>query len=395
MNSSLQKKESLNWFILIETIFCVLIVWFICSKNANMASNVFTVSFIVLLYYFIKYFFARDKIIDELDGYLIAIIVASFFSVFISLLMSGKGVNFENLKQYFIFLATVIFFRLAEKMSINRKTANYIFLLNMLISAIYLYAKRAFPQEYLQFSSNALTLNFSNPNLTGMFIGVSLIYMVLGVFYFRNILLKIFCVVLAFSDFYLLLETEARNPLVALVLFAGILILSFLKTNLRFLKGFNFLVNITPIAFVAFYLTFIDAIIKKGWLDFLISSGKTLTSRVGVWKEVLEGIGNDWLFGNYVVGSGNAHNSQLVLLAGYGIIGLVLTITYTYKMTTAISNRITGKFQLYALTAFFAVIFMGFGEGALYSGGVGLYLLCGGFIILANSDFEHLNVKRR
>ena len=34
---------------------------------------------------------------------------------------------------------------------------------------------------------------------------------------------------------------------------------------------------------------------------------------------------------------------------------------------------------------------MGFGEGALYSGGMGLHLMCGNFIVLANSKLD----KRR
>lgn len=382
------KKEKLNWFIFWEMLLCTAMVWFNCSKNPTMASDAFTASFIVLLFVFLKYVFSQKEMMIDLDWLLISIILISFFNVFLSFLVNGESINFGGLKSYFIFISTVIFFRLSEKTKISKKTVDYIFGLNIIISVIYVYCKRAYSQVYSQYGNNALTLNFSNPNLTGMFVFLSLLYMFLGVLYYKKTIMKGICAILAISNFLLLLKTESRNPLVAFVLFLGIFALSFIKINLRFSKPFNLLVNVAPTVFVFLYLTFISKIIEKGWLNFLVKEGKDLNSRVKVWNYFLKKLGDKWLLGDYVNLLGNAHNSHLVLLCSFGFIVLVLVIIFTYKLTSMLSQRTTSKFQIYCLSAFFAVIFMGFGEGALYSGGLGIYILSGGFIVLANSHLE-------
>ena len=318
----------------------------------------------------------------------------SFVNTLVNLLLSNKSVSFDNLKQVFIFLSTIIFFRLAETVKIGKKTANIIFGANILISIIYLYCKRTYPQEYIPYSANYLTINFSNPNLTGMFLLISLLYMCLSFFYFENIFLKGISILLAVSNFDLMLQTESRNPLIAFILFLAILLISFFKEDLSYSKFFNFAVNISPIAFVFFYLTFIDKIIQKGWLSFLVSEGKNLNSRVYAWKLQLSNLGDKWLFGDYANLMGNAHNSHLVILCSFGLVVLILVIVFTYKLTYTLTERIKNKFQLYCLAAVFAVTFMGFGEGALYSGGIGIYILSGVFLIFANSDLDLGKRKR-
>ena len=374
-----KQKNSVNWFILIELFIFTLIVWFTCSDNAQITSLVFTASFLILLYRFILYFVGKIKYLDSLDSYLLLIIVSSFISVFLSFLKSDMPITFEGMKNYFIFLCTVIFFRLAEDIKISKKMCHIVFWFNIGISLIYLYFKRIMP-----FS---IDLNFSNPNLAGIFVFVSLVLMLLAFIFYKNIFMKIICAILIGSNFIIMYETEARNVLLAFVLFAVVVFLTLFKGKLRYSKAFNLIINITPAVFVALYLGFIDKIIMSGKLDFLVSEGKGLNSRVEVWEERFDIIDGLWLTGDYVNASGNAHNSHMVLLCSFGIVVMVLVTMFVYKIINKISNRINNKFQTYCLAGFFAVIFMGFGEGALYSGGVGIYIPCGLFLVMANSDF--------
>ena len=101
-----------------------------------------------------------------------------------------------------------------------------------------------------------------------------------------------------------------------------------------------------------------------------------------------------WFTGDYANLDGNAHNSHMVLLCSFGIVILILTIIFTYNITIEISKKAKNKFQTLCLAAFYASIFMGFGEGALYSGGLGLYILCGIFLVLANSDLDYNDSKK-
>lgn len=389
-----QKNKSINWLIMLELLCCTLIIWFTCSVNTNMASRTFVISFIILLVYFIKYTFDKFKSMNNIDIMLFAIIIISLFNVLFSILLSEKTLDFEILKNYIIFLCTNIFFRLVSISKINKRTSNLIFLLSLVISAIYIYCKRAYPQVYNVYGFNGLSLNFSNPNLTGMFLFLTLLYTFLGVFYYKNYIIKLICIFFSYTNFSMLLETEARNPLLALILFLGIFILSFFKSDFKFNKTFNFLVNISPIAFVFLYLTLIETITKNSWLDFLISDGKNLDSRSYVWTSSLNKLGNMWFTGDYANLDGNAHNSHMVLLCSFGIVILILTIIFTYNITIEISKKAKNKFQTLCLAAFYASIFMGFGEGALYSGGLGLYILCGIFLVLANSDLDYNDSKK-
>ncbi len=387
-----QQTEKINWFLTLEMLLCAAMVWFTCSKNGTMASHCFTVSFIVLLLVFINYMIKKFEEIDEIDGLLLIIIAISVFSVFLSLFNAERAVTFEGLKSYFMFLSTVIFFRLAEKIKIGRKTADLIFGFNIIISLIYIYCRRAYPQDYVEGGSTMLTLNFSNPNFTALFVCISLLYMFLGIFYYKNIIMKGICLILSISNFSILLETGSRNPLVAFVLFLVIFILSYLKSNLRFTKWFSVIINASPTIFMVVYLNFISVIIEKGWLDFLVSRGKNLNSRVKIWEWFLEGLENKWLLGDYANLTGNAHNSHLVVLCSYGLIVLVLVIVFTHKISISLAEKTQNRFQFSCLMAFFAILFMGFGEGALYSGGLGIYILGGTFLTLANSDFERTDI---
>ncbi len=380
-------KEKINWFIFIELLAFTAIVWFTCTENAQRASNVFTISFLILLYEFVKYLFVNTKNMNAIDGYLFVIIGISSFNVLLSFINTDKSLNFDALKNYFIFLSTIIFFRLAEVIRINKKMCNIVFIFNIVISLVYLYTKIKLP--------DSMDLNFSNPNLTGMFVFVTFVYMILAFIFYKKIIIKIICALLAIGDFVIMYETEARNVLLAFVLFLVIVLLTLFKGSVRYSKAFNFIINITPAVFVVAYLGFIDEIVKSGKLDFLVSDGKNLTSRVEIWRDLLEKINGMWLTGDYAKVSGNAHNSHMVLLCSFGVIVLILVTVYVYKIINNISSNITNKFQTYCLAAFFAVIFMGFGEGSLYSGGVGIYILCGIFLVLANSNFgEDFLLKR-
>lgn len=381
-------EKKLNFFVLIESLLCIGIIFFTCTERPSLTSLAFTGSFIVLLIQTIVYLFLQKKF-NAIDGIMFVIILLSLVNVIASTLIDGIYITFNYMKEYLIFLATILFFRLVENIRISRKMCTIIFFVQMLICAIYIYTYYFRPQEYVEYSFNGLSLNFSNPNLTAMFLLQSALYMVLGVFYFEKIILKAFCLIFCIVMLKYILETECRNALISFALFLGIFFLCFFKIDFKFSKLFIFLVNSAPIIFVPVYLIYIELIVEKGWFSFLAAEGKNLDSRVKIWKRAFEVLGDFTFIGNYADAAGNVHNSHMVLLCSYGIIILILVILFNCLIVHRISSKVTTKFQVFALAAFFSVIFMGFGEGALYSGGVGIYILCGTFLILANSNFDN------
>ena len=380
-------KEKLNFFLFIETLICVGIVFFNCTEKPNSVSGLFTVSFIVLIVRYI-YHLGQDKEFNANDLLVMVIIVVSFINILISSVVNYINLSFEYLKAYFIFVSTILFFKLAENIKINKKTCNVVFLSHIIISLIYLFVYKFKPQPYSPFSSNALKVYFSNSNLAGMFLLQTVLYMVLGIVYFKNIFLKFSCFLFTITNSVLLYKTDARNAYLSLFLFFVIVFLSVFKADFKFSKIFVFLVNIAPIAFVPLYLFYINIIVNKGWLNFLVSEGKSLNSRVRIWNEFFDTLNDMWFTGNYARTHGNAHNSQMVLLCSYGLFILVLVIILNCSLVNSISKNINSKFQTFCLAAFFAIIFMGMGEGALYSGGMGIYIMSGTFLMLANCDIK-------
>ena len=388
VENSLVKNQKVNKFVLVESIICVLIIYFTCTLKSDLASRVFTFSFIWLLLYFFMDIINSNWHISQSYLFAIVIGIVSFLFLLLSTTGTNESISFSYLTEYFLFMSTIVFTALAEKITINRKSFNFIFVSNLIISGIYTYTYVKFPQAYSAVSTNALYLNFTNPNLAGMFLFLNILYMILAFIYYKRKLVKIIFLVGAILDFDLLLKTESRNVLLALALFAPLVGIVFMGKIRRFKKWFSFIINITPIVFVSLYLTFINVIIEGGWLDFLVSKGKDLNSRVEVWNTLIEKIEGKWLIGNYAEASGNAHNSHMVLLGSFGIIVLIMVIFFTNRVVVNISEKGETKFQAYCMAAYFSVIFMGFGEGSLYSGGLCVYILSGIILIMANSPID-------
>ena len=127
----------------------------------------------------------------------------------------------------------------------------------------------------------------------------------------------------------------------------------------------------------------------------MVSEGKSLNSREKVWKEFFARIGGRWLTGNYAKASGNSHNSQMVVLCSFGLVVLILVIAFTYKILQKVNSHSKTLYDSCCISAFFAVLFMGIGEGALFSGGQGIYILVGSFLFLVNVDEEIEKKKKK
>lgn len=376
------KEQKINTFFILEYALCGAIILATLLQKTALASAAFTVSFVALVIYFVKL-----SVFDGARHFLIiTLLIAgiSLLSLSFSSLLNGRLLTVNYLKEYFIFLSTLFFMFIAANKKINTKTAKTALIFNILIAYLY-------PIAYLFFSQknthNLLSLNFSNPNLTAMWIMQSVFYAVLAVILIDSKIIKIIAAVSVPLNAFLINETGARNTMLALALFALLCIFVVLKREKSFSKPLMLIINIIPIAFVPIYLSCIDSVQKSGWFDFWVEEGKNLTSRFGVWEEKFEKIKGLWLMGNYAESSGNAHNSHLVLLSSYGIAVLILMIYFLYKLCAQVNDEAEDKKNLFALAAFFAVIFMGLGEGALFSGGQGIFIMACGFLLLARCDY--------
>ena len=382
------KKSKVDNLLLIELFLCAAIILFTLLQKPDMASGAFMLSFIILLIWFVTITFQFKETKDSKDLLLVIfVLVLSLISILVSSVVFNAEISFDYLKEYFVFAATILFLFIATVIETNEKTILILLKINLLIGFLYPIADRFFPQNENIYVQNKY-LNFSNPNLAGLWLLMSILYATISLFCLKSKLWKALAVIMLILDIKLLFETGSRNCLLALVIFISLVIWIFIKESPRFSNIFIGFMNLLPSAFLVLYLTLINFVLEKGWFDFLIDTGKPLTSRVKVWNTFIENVGNNWIFGAYPVASGNAHNSHLVLYASYGIITMVLTIIFIYKICSYINLCSKSKKNLYCLSAFFATLFTGFGEGAFFSGGMGLNISFSIFLILARYDFK-------
>lgn len=386
--------EKIDKFIAFEYIIGAIIVISTLLLKTNIASAGFMLSFLILIVYFAWcIFYDKQQKFEFVE--ILTIIVLSMVCLLINSIFFSQQINFDYFKEYIIFQSTIIYLYIILNSKINHMTANFILKFNVLFAFIYPIAYNFFPQKNL---FRELCLNFTNPNLAAMWILQSVLYAGLALIILKSKIWKLASIISIVYNIFLINETVSRNAIIAVVVFSALIVFCRIKPNPHFSNGLLLFFVVFPFVFVFLYLFFIDNIVAGGHFDFLVSEGKTLSSRVIVWTSTLEKMGKYWLIGNYAENSGNNHNALLNIFGAYGAIVLIVVFKYIYDIIKFINKNVKDRKGIYCIAAFLAVLFMGIGEGALFSGGQGIFIFACGFLILAKayfSDDEYAKLKEK
>ncbi len=127
----------------------------------------------------------------------------------------------------------------------------------------------------------------------------------------------------------------------------------------------------------------------------MISEGKQLNSRMAIWKPALEFFYQSPLIGSYYEISGGTgisqlHNTHLDILVSYGFPVLLGTCILMYRWLWR-KNRKYSKESFIYLLSFGCVLFLGMGEAAMFSGGLGIYILGGMYLLFAQRGVKSTN----
>lgn len=363
-----------------QYVICILIAVFTLANRPALTSMMFYLSFILLLYMVLVCGLKKGKLFNVL----ILILSFSFLSVMVGWIAfnNSKGITYVN--EYLIFSSTIIYLYLMSNIQISIHAMHRIIGLGVIFASLY-------PTAYyilgIRTENIYLTMNYSNSNLLGLWILQAIAYSIVGIFAFQNKFLKLFCILLCIFDFTLLLKTGTRSAIISLG-FAAIFCLWRILKKKRYPRWVLFVIDVFPVLFLIIYMKTYDSWKNTTFLDLFISEGKNLDSRVAMWTSFVENLRGFWLTGNYYELAGNAHNSLLTVLCSYGVVVLVLTIYYIYLILKKVNNCCNSNGQVVCLAGFFCALFMGIGEGALFSGGVGLYILACTFLGMAENEIN-------
>lgn len=374
---------------ILELFLVISICFFTMIEQSAVVSVLFAATFILMVLIVLLQLWLKPKL-NNLHIIAFSLLVLSFVHV----TMSADALSFDYYKKLIMFACTVLMLPVVESTQVNRKMVNWVLGLNLLLAM--LYAIMYFAVGVRGEIADHLTLNFSNPNATGMFLMHSVLYCAISFYYFRHWLPKFLAAILTLVILWLLWQTDARSTLVAMFGFAFFAVINIvLKKEIKISPKISFVLVLLPLLVAAVYLAIAETDFLNRWFGFFISEGKPMTSRVRIWSNVLAWYRNAPIVGAYNGISGGTgvsqlHNTHLDVLTSYGTVPFVLFIMLLHQGIVRILPLAKTSFSRMCMFAFYAVLIQGSFEAALVSGGTGLYILSFGFLLLAKYNPEQV-----
>lgn len=366
-----------------ELILAITIAVSTLAGMTNLVSLCFYTSFLIMMLLTLL----MGKYRSQCKTLAIVTICFAGISVIISALSYEVFPILSNLLFFLVFSTLLMYMYILQIMNIHSSLFKWIMNWGIVFSACFPIAYYVF--DIRTYNAGYLSMNFSNSNLLGMWVLQAVVFAFLNLLWQKGFVKKAMSVVLFIVNMNLLVLSGTRNALLALMLGGGIILLHLYRKR-KYSKALLFGVAVLPILFLIIYLNVFSILDQNEFLLQFMTGGKGIDSRYSIWIATLFNLKGHFLTGSYFSLAGNVHNSHLVVLASYGIIVLVLTIMFLYKVMCVSNNQCETTFQKICLVAFFITVFMGIGEGSLFSGAVGLYIPACVYLLLCryNPQYE-------
>ncbi len=373
--SSLRSKIVNSIFVL-EVVCVFLAVFSTVWEVNNVASLVISGNFILIA------MLIFTTITSNVNKKAMFIWLGVIFLSYIAMVSASYTVSFDYMKKWIMFISTISFLYWILISEVNEMMIKSLHICGVALGVMFVvayFAEKGLPIE--GYMSGALTFNLGNPNMTGM----TLLNVFLCVWqardYVKNSLLKFVYLVLLGVLIYFIWLTKARSCIIAVLFF---LVMNAFARN-KYHPSLTFWIVIFPLIFAIVYLAYIDSPIAD-YFDFMVSEGKSLTSRVIIWENCFKIIKDNPIFGQYydeLMGMGQRHNIHLDVLVGYGISTFLIYIWFFNMVINDIGKKVKYDYQMTGILAFYSVLISGIFEAALVSGSQGMYILSCGFLMMA------------
>lgn len=341
--------------------------------------------------------------LTKMDLFVCGIILLAIVFVVVNGVLSGADLSFSYMKKVILFSIALLFLQIANRRETNAEDTTFLYCMINIITLLFVvmfFVQGTYKYWYVNRISPYLTFKFSNPNLVAMILLCLFMFHVSWLFSKKYRKLK--WVHLAFAAFlaYCIFETRARNSqLVLLCFLIGCLILLCLRrSEFRLGKILSAVVCVFPALFFSIYMAVINSLAFQRMFHFLVSEGKDLDSRVNIWGPALAGVKESPIIGAYYAisngtGTGQMHSTHLDVLASYGAIVLVLVCIFLFLLLYQNGRQYDSKLKVAYMIGFCGTILMGMGEAAVFSGGLGLFVLVGTFLAMAKGEEAALHIR--
>lgn len=356
----------------------------------NLTSAMFTMTFPLTVFIWMR---TIRKAITRTDILMFVACIVAVVAVLLDAAFCNANLSFSYFKKVIMFMMTLLFFQSSFRLHVHKELVHFIdrvvdFLVCYLIVIYVLQPVRMFMLNGRL--SGYLTFSMTNPNLTGMYMASLYMLQLMRVFRQGKLLSKLLHIGLSVILAFFTIQTQSRNALLAIVLFTLVFVWLVFRgiRNMYVSKLFAALVAWTPALFVVAYMLLVNTSWLNELLGFLVGEGKDLDSRVAIWTPALDALQRSPLIGSYNTiseGSGTSqmHNSHLDIASSYGIPVLVMVCMLLQRYLYQNGWRYKDKQGYLFILGFACILMLGIGEGAVFSGGLGIYIFAGSFLLMA------------
>lgn len=308
------------------------------------------------------------------DMYLPVTAVLAAVAVLLGAVIHGSGYGLDYWKKLIIFITTLLYFQAASRLRADAQFKAFVGRGILLAAAVFVgmfFLRREEMYAIDGVKSAYLTFGFTNPNLATLFLSMMAMLLFARA---RETKRWYYAMASAWMAVFVVL-TGARNAMLALAVFG---LLCLMRCQRVRAAGFWAWV---PAVFAIAYLWLLPTL--QPWLEHLGRDGKGLDSRWEIWQQAWQAVATSPIFGAYdTVSQGTGmfqlHNSHLDLAASYGVPVLVLVCVLLRRWLKCCVG-------VYTAAAVGAVL-LGCGEAAVFSGGLGIYILAGLPLLLAKEE---------
>ena len=364
--------------------------------QAQVSSLLFTLTFALT---FGLWLVTAARKISRRNGLAILILIASCAGVSANALMTGTVVSFSYFKKLIMFWSTVLLLGVMGEYRPEGPEIRFIFRWNSLLACFWILLYFGWRDRMHLLNGLVtvyLTFGFTNPNLTAVFLSaVCMIELIHGAAAVKR-MEKLRHTVQAGWMLFFVFETRARNAQLLLVFFlTAYLILTFFPSRKPRMNGWMAaVVTMFPFLFAMGYLLLVHSPVIQKLFSFLIGEGKELDSRIGIWQFALSAFASSPVFGAYSeisggTGASQMHNSHLDILASYGAPVFGMFCVFLFQVLHGGDAQGGGHIHFLCQAGLAALLLSGMGEAMLFSGGMGIYLFTGVFLMLTNFDFPN------
>lgn len=335
--------------------------------------------------------------VETLDIIAIFIIFTAFINIAINGLLEGASFSFEYIKKYIMFCCTIMFFAAVIKIEIKNKTAVFLEYLYICIGffLVFMYFLQSRKMHLLNgYYTKYLTFRFTNPNLTALFLACMIMFLIAAGFREKRTFWKCLLFLLAAVEAVFLYQTLSRNSMLAIAAFLFLsLLLIFKKKELKLKSWVLWLITAAPLLFVLLYMEIVQSPSFSKMFAFIVSEGKDLDSRTFIWNRAISVFKLSPIIGAYCqvsngTGAFQLHNTHIDILTSYGFAVLILTCIFLHGLMWSMQEKSQSREQSIALIGFACAVLLGIGEAAVFSGGLGIYLFAGVFLLIQKPSTE-------